>query len=144
MDQAKPEERQSNQIESSTVQEKLAADSRDPLTSAPTALKSADLASRTDVGAAKFLPRYDLNSQMAIWQGGENKAAGVLASSGNEDRTTGQAKGWSERYAANFDQPSPQHLDMAPILGLPQGASKEDLLKTAHAQEEELLKQLIS
>jgi hypothetical protein len=53
--------------------------------------------------------------------------------------------GWSARYAAHFDQEDEQpNLDLAPILGLPQGTDREELFRVAEEQEEDLIKQLIS
>jgi hypothetical protein len=52
--------------------------------------------------------------------------------------------GWSARYAEQFDQEQEPQVDLAPLLGLPEGTDKEELVRVADEQEEDLLKQLIS
>jgi hypothetical protein len=52
--------------------------------------------------------------------------------------------GWSARYAEQFDQEEEVQIDLAPVLGLPEGTDREELARVAEEQEEDLLKQLIS
>jgi hypothetical protein len=81
-------------------------------------------------GADKFLP------SVALWQEG-----------GSHETSTdiGPGFGWSAKYAANFDRENEvQHLDLAPVLGLPQGTDHDKLVMAATQQEDELLKELLS
>jgi hypothetical protein len=97
--------------------------------------ESTDKAQTTSTGAnapAKFL------QLMALWLEG----AGQSVKDGEGD---GSLSGWSARYAANFDcEAEIAPLDLAPVLGLPQGTSREELFRIADEQEEELIRQLTS
>lgn len=80
--------------------------------------------------ADKFLP------SVALWQEG-----------GSSETSTdiGPGSGWSAKYAANFDRENEvQNLDLAPVLGLPQGTDHEQLVLAAKQQEDELLKELLT
>jgi hypothetical protein len=73
---------------------------------------------------------------MAIWAQG----AGDPAREDDEALT-----GWSARYAENFDrEDDPLRVDLAPVLGLPEGTTTEEIVRIADEQEEELIAQLIS
>ena len=73
---------------------------------------------------------------MALWVEG--------AGDPNRDRDEA-LYGWSARYAANFDRlDEPVRLDLAPVLGLPQGTPADEVVRIADEQEEDLIAQLIS
>jgi hypothetical protein len=81
--------------------------------------------------ATKFL------QTMAVWLEG----AGDPSRDGAESPLTG----WSAQYAANFDRvDEPEPLDLAPVLGLPEGTDREELIRIAGEQEEDLIKQLMA
>lgn len=84
---------------------------------------------RTEKGSA-----VKLLQTMAVWLEGANCPA-------TDDSVL---TGWSARYAEQFDQEGePDQVDLAPVLGLPEGTAREELARIAEEQEEDLLKQLI-
>ena len=120
-----------------SLSDKLSADSMLGQTS------SADFGKQKNASAARldnqFLPAFDMGA-LALW--GANPVS---------DNSSTNAKGngsWSDSYAANFDRSdedraSALKLDMSHAVGLPRGTSKEELLRAADRQEEDLLAQIL-
>ena len=148
MDNVKPNETAADRGDSANLNAKLAEDTH---LGNPSNAKTLETTSATTVsGADKFLPSFDQDNSFATWQSGESKRSQTASDeSGTAHSNNFSENNWTARYAANFDQPGDaanpaQHLDMAPILGLPQGTSHEELIKVAGQQEDELLKQLFA
>ena len=109
------------------LQAKLVADSQIGVGVNQNSAESGQKGAESD----KFLPT------VALWTEGTSGET-----SAND---IGPGHGWSARYAANFDRDGEApHLDLAPVLGLPQGADHEQVVLAAAKQEEDLLKDLLS
>jgi len=89
-------------------------------------------AAATNQGAGeanKFLPA------VALWTEGAQETPTDI----------GPGYGWSAIYAANFDREGEApHIDLAHVLGLPNGADQEQVALAAKMQGDDLLKDLLA